>query len=590
MKKRLIIISILVICILCTAFAISACIVKSKDLFVVEGDVIVDTTYSGRKETYINIPEGIVGIGDEAFYNCYELTSIFIPSSVTSIGTQAFASCNKLTSITVDSKNTKYFSEGNCIIEKDTGTLIAGCNNSVIPNSVTSIMDYAFFRCMNLTTINIPDSVVSVGKGAFSDCYKLESVVIPGSVKFISESMFYWCMNLKNVDIADGVIGIEERAFMKCGDLANIKIPDSVTSIGKYAFDDCVCMTSIEIPSSVTEIASNSFNDCSSLVIRFKAKDIPDEWRSKFTYGTFLERYDIPIVLDCDNNDVAINGYVYTVAENGVQYALKDAQAKVTGHSAISGDVEIADSIVYDGRSYKVTEIDRYSFYKASDVNSVEILDGVKTIGNYAFYYCGLIELDLPIGIEQIGDSAFSYCYSLKSVQLPSGLTRIGKDVFSNCLALGSITVKIGDRVNFVSSGNCLIEKATNKLIAGCKDSVIPDNVKIIGEYAFANCNHLYNIEIPDGVIEIEEAAFYSSGLEKIVLPSSVISIGKRAFEYCRSLQRADIPSSVTSIGKDAFAYCKRDMNIYCEAKSQPSGWDSQWCAGNCKVKWGVDR
>lgn len=421
MKKRLIIISILVICILCTAFAISACIVKSKDLFVVEGDVIVDTTYSGRKETYINIPEGIVGIGDEAFYNCYELTSIFIPSSV-------------------------------------------------------------------------------------------------------------------------------------------------------------------------TEIASNSFNDCSSLVIRFKAKDIPDEWRSKFTYGTFLERYDIPIVLDCDNNDVAINGYVYTVAENGVQYALKDAQAKVTGHSAISGDVEIADSIVYDGRSYKVTEIDRYSFYKASDVNSVEILDGVKTIGNYAFYYCGLIELDLPIGIEQIGDSAFSYCYSLKSVQLPSGLTRIGKDVFSNCLALGSITVKIGDRVNFVSSGNCLIEKATNKLIAGCKDSVIPDNVKIIGEYAFANCNHLYNIEIPDGVIEIEEAAFYSSGLEKIVLPSSVISIGKRAFEYCRSLQRADIPSSVTSIGKDAFAYCKRDMNIYCEAKSQPSGWDSQWCAGNCKVKWGVDR
>ncbi|MDE6473532.1 MAG: leucine-rich repeat domain-containing protein [Clostridia bacterium] len=565
MKKRIIIVSISVLCILFMAFVVSACI-RFKEPFVVEDNVIVDVTYTGRKMTNIEIPEEIEGIGDEAFGFCKELRSVSIPSSVTNIGERAFRGCDNLTRITVDKENKKYFSEGNCIIEKETGTLIAGCNNSVIPNSATSIADYAFSDCRNMTAINIPDSVVSVGKWAFSNCYKLESVVIPSSVQFISESMFYWCKNLKNVDIADGVIGIEESAFRQCSDLANIKIPDSVTSIGKYAFDSCHCMTNIEIPSSVTQIQGDPFNNCTSIVIRFQAKEIPEEWKSQFSYGSWFEGYNIPIVLDCKNNDVAIDGYVYTVAENGLQYALKDTQAKVVGHSYISGDITIAESIVYNDKSYQVTEIDRYAFSDAHDIKNVEFPNSISAIGNYAFHYSGLIDLDLPIGVEQIGDRAFSYCYDLKSVELPSGLTFIGERAFSDCVKLESITVKKGEVANYVVDGNCLIEKATNKLIAGCNGSVIPKYVKIIGDFAFDYCVNLYDIEIPDGVTEI----------------------GKSAFYHCSGLTEIVIPNSVTIIGQYAFRECNSDMKIYCKVKSQPSGWDSKW-SDNCIVVWGVE-
>ena len=134
--------------------------------------------------TSITIPNSVTSIGDYAFKGCSGLTSVTIPNSVTSIGNYAFSGCSGLTSISVESGNTHYDSRNSCnaIIETSSNTLIAGCKNTVIPNSVTSIGDYAFSGCSDLTSVTIPNSVTSIGNYAFNGCSGLTSITIPNSV------------------------------------------------------------------------------------------------------------------------------------------------------------------------------------------------------------------------------------------------------------------------------------------------------------------------------------------------------------------------------------------------------------------------
>ena len=146
--------------------------------------------------TSVTIPNSVTSIGNEAFRGCGGLTSITIPNSVTSIGNEAFRGCNGLTSIIVEGGNTYYDSRDNCnaMIETKSNTLIVGCKNTIIPNSVTSIGNSAFMYCYGLTDITIPNSVTSIGNTAFYSCSGLTSVTIPNSVKSIGNSAFCDCI------------------------------------------------------------------------------------------------------------------------------------------------------------------------------------------------------------------------------------------------------------------------------------------------------------------------------------------------------------------------------------------------------------
>ena len=151
--------------------------------------------------TSIVIPNSVTEIGHYAFYYCTGLTSIDIPNSVTEIGYGVFEDCPGLTSIVVESGNPRYDSRNNCnaIIETADNTLIYGCKNTTIPNSVTTIDDYAFSGCDGLTSIVIPNSVTSIGYEAFANCTGLTSIVIPNSVTSIGDSAFYDCGRLTDV-------------------------------------------------------------------------------------------------------------------------------------------------------------------------------------------------------------------------------------------------------------------------------------------------------------------------------------------------------------------------------------------------------
>ena len=201
------------------------------------GDVTIPASVTYNGTTY-----SVTSIGNYAFQNCSRLTSIEIPNSVTSIGNYAFNGCGGLTTIVVEKGNTVYDSRDNCnaIIKTATNTLIYGCQNTIIPNSVTTIGNDAFSGCTSLTSITIPYSVTSIGSSAFGECYSLTSIEIPNSVETIGEYAFYGCSGLTSVTIPNSVTSIGIDAFYRCSGLTSVTIPNSVTSIDGGVFYKCI--------------------------------------------------------------------------------------------------------------------------------------------------------------------------------------------------------------------------------------------------------------------------------------------------------------------------------------------------------------
>ena len=326
----------------------------------------------------------------------------------------------------------------------------------------------------------------------------------------------------------------------------------------------------------------------------------------------------------------------YDFEVDGIYYNINGNEATVTYESmyssvVYSGDVTIPETVTYNGTTYpvtaigdhafegswlssidipnSVTSIGRYAFCGIGSMTSITIPNSVTTIGDWASYGSGglrwidisyasitsigegvfsecyyLTEIEIPHSVTSIGNQAFDGCVHLTHVTIPNSVTSIGDYVFLRCIGLESIQVESGNP-NYDSRNDCnaIIETASNTLVKGCKNTVIPNTVTAIGEFAFAELGGLVmydecgggltSIDIPNSVTSIGAGAF--SGccqLTNVTLGNSVTTIGERVFEGC-CLTAIDILSSVTSIGVSAF-HCLTLTKVISRAVNTPGAQD----------------
>ncbi len=252
-------------------------------------------------------------------------------------------------------------------------------------------------------------------------------------------------------------------------------------------------------------------------------------------------------------------------------------ELKITGTGAMYNYSYGSETPWYSQRSYiksvyisdGVTTIGDEAFLFYAAITSVTMPNSIKTIGQKSFMSCyNLKKITIPNGVITIGDHAFDNCILLTSITIPQSVTAIGEEAFSSCTALDRIAV---DRNNSYFSNDdygVLFNKNKTVLIqypAGNARSqyTVPSSVITIGNRAFESNKKLTNIEIPDGVQTIGEGAFDSAtNISKIVIPPSVTSIGNLAFRYCNSLEEMVIPDSVKSIGFGAFGSCQKLKSV----------------------------
>jgi hypothetical protein len=247
--------------------------------------------------TSITIPNSVTEIGYSAFQNCSGLTSISIPNSVTSIGAIAFWGCSGLNTIIVEKGNEKYDSRDNCnaIIETGTNTLVVGCNNTIIPNSVTSILYYAFSGCSNLASATLGNSVTNIGSYAFYNCSSLKSIIIPNSVTIIGDFAFRGCSGLATVSIGNSVVNIGQAAFSSCSVLTSVNIGNSVNNIARLAFEGCSGLTSITCYASTPPNCDvYCFRDVNKTIPIYVPANSIEEYKSANEWKDFTNIQAIP--------------------------------------------------------------------------------------------------------------------------------------------------------------------------------------------------------------------------------------------------------------------------------------------------------
>ena len=480
--------------------------------------------------TSMTLPNSVTKLGEAAFYGCINLKTVIIGSGLNQIDTadgSPFCGCTSLASIIIDPNNKIFDSRDNCvaIIETSTNTLIAGCENTKIPNSVTSIGYRAFRKCRNLTSLTIPNSVTNISGGAFSSCTGLTSVTIPNRVTSIGE-----------------------RAFSDCTGLTSVTIPNSVVEIGSSAFSGCTGLTSITVegvtPASISSsVFSNVDKTNCTLYVPAGSKSA---YQSANGWSEFQNIEESPVLV----------GTLY------YNLIISDKTAIVDGiaDKEYSGSLTIPESINYAGITYLVTTIGAKAFYDCTSLTSVEIPNSVTNIGGGAFLGCsGLTSVTIPNSVTTIGNSAFRECTDLTSVEIPNSVTNIEWGAFAECTSLTSVEIP-----NSVTS----ISEITFLDCTGLTSVEIPNSVVEIGNEAFSRCTSLTSVEIPNSVTSIGEGAFYDcTGLTSIVIPNSVTNIEVGAFAGCTGLTSVTIPSSVTSIGISAFSGCTGLTSIFAESE-----------------------
>ena len=574
---------------------------KSYTNVVIPSEVTVDTKHYN-----------VVAIGDGTFYGCKKMKSVKIPESVKIIGHSPFSGCESLTEITIESTikdfdqldyNRYLFNDcvnlETLIVPHKDSRKWAGLYGGYNLKSVSPLMDKI---CVSpktgKSTIVIPEGVSYIGRSAYAG-YDMSSIVLPDSVVYIDSRAFqygdsYGCeqkvSNLESIIFSKNLRYIAPFAFYGHNKLKTIELPNTIDYIGRYAFwkaeqMDTVTMGKLPImgddvfDSLKTLILDNDACNAGNRHIHIHNKDkylYDNEYGSPFR-GT-LERV---LVKD---------GHPFYDSRNGYNGIIETS----TNTLVLGLDMKIPNGIEHIGPQafnfcHRKRLVSLPESVKTIDMGAfrgayIKNLNKVKRIGAKAFAWSHTTSLVISEYVEEIDDFAFE-CSKLKTIYIGRNVKKIGIGILSECKYLKSIVV---DEANpyYDSRNNCnaIIETSTNTLIAGCKNTIIPDGVTAVAEYAFYNIGKMsFELTIPDsvrviknnaflpvykthtvnignGVTEIGSNAICGSHIHHIKFGENVEKIGEGAFCQC-SLKSIFINSRVKEIGQFAF-YSYKLTNI----------------------------
>ena len=375
----------------------------------------------------IKLPENLTEIGRSAFFDCSNLVNIKLPENLTEIGRYAFCDCSQL----------KVDLPGN--IEKIGDSTFMDCKSLTeitIPKSLTYCGYDIFSGCSNLKTIKFEKGITTIPEKLFWGRYHgwfdgLEEIDIPETVTTIGEYAFDNCKNLTTVTGMKNVTKIGDNAFCDCSNLVNIKLPENLTEIGDNAFCDCSNLVNIKLPENLTEIGDNAFYNCSNL----KEITIPDTVESMGTsifYGcTSLKSVVLP------NKIVNITDSTFYNCSSLESITLPDTVEYIR-NNAFKGCSSLIEIIIPDG----VTSIGSNAFQNCTSLASVQIPNSVTSLGTYIFDGCSsLTDVTLGKGLTSIPSYMFSNCESLKNIKIPYNVATIGSYAFLNDTAFTEITI-----------------------------------------------------------------------------------------------------------------------------------------------------
>ena len=476
-------------------------------------------------------------------------------SGVTSLGNYCFSLCSNLTSITLPSALTSLGEY--CFSGCSSLTSIA------IPEGVTSLGAGCFNGCNSLTTINIPKGITSIGDYTFSNCSSLTSIDIPDGVKSIGNYSFQGCSSIASITLPEGVTSIGTGAFQRCSSLATINLPGGLTSISGYIFYECSSITSIVIPDGVKSIGPDAFYKCSSLTSINLPEGITSIEDGAFYKCSSLTSITLPSTLTSLGNTcfsscgkLLINvstGNRYFSSIDGVLFNAKKSELLAYTKDKIQSVYSIPEGVI----SLKSC------FSGCSSLTSVSIPDSVKNIGQYCFNGCSsLTSIAIPEGVTWL-NNCFNGCSSLASVTLPSTIDFLGQYCFNGCSSLATINLPEG----FTSmSDHCF------KGCSSLTSVTLPSTLTSMDESCFEDCLSLSSIVIPEGITTIRKNTFDGCrSLTSVTLPSTLTSMGENCFSGCSSLTSITIPESVTSLEMRVFAGCSSLTSISFLRATAPS-------------------
>lgn len=538
------------------------------------------TFYGCSSLNNIVIPEGVTKIEGGAFQNCTSLTDISIPDSVTRIDGYSFAGCSSLTSfyfskyvndfntqirssigsyfagctslteLTVDPENPNYKTINGCLYSKYDGLLCCpgGISGDYVVSSGTTFIEaYAFGRCDLITSVTIPASVTSIGDHAF---YRMngavEFVVDPENSKYLTN---------------DGVLfnkAQTELITYPGGKESDYIVPNTVETINKESFFGSKTIRSIVVSSSVTKIGYNAFRECSNLY-----SATLNEGLETMEHGVFYQCSSL-IDITIPSSVSKIDQYTFYFCTSLESITFYDGLSEI-GTNSFYG----CSKLSYIDVPGSVKTIKSYAFGICSKMNYAVLNNGVQTIENNAFYLSSIFAISIYNTVTTIGKSAFSHCSFLRDVfyqgteedwaqisisadnaPLTSDSTIHYEDAF-----MSMTKVEDDSKSYFLSDYNLvfnLIVKDKTITSFDFAEELPGTTIISIGKEAFQRCSSLTSLVLPNTISTIGNYAFAGSGITSITVPHGVKRIEDSTFEGCVSLTDITLPNSIVYIGWSA--------------------------------------